>query len=109
MTHTLEPWSYAKDTYGVPRIWAIADGEECDVATLAGDGSLSPEEQNANAVRVVACINGCLGLNPAAYRACVEALRGALNALQQHGAQHHPKVQTDIQQALAQAKEQDGR
>lgn len=40
--------------------------------------SLNPHpegEQEANSSRIVACINGCAGLNPGAYREVVETLK----------------------------------
>ena len=35
-------------------------------------------EGPANAARIVACVNGCQGLNPAAYRALVTAIQAHL-------------------------------
>src|SRR5882757_711938 len=44
--HTSGPWRIERDNYGVERIW---DSElDCDVASCAGDGSLTREVIAAN-------------------------------------------------------------
>ena len=37
-----------------------------------------PLQTLENRKRAISCVNGCAGLNPAAYRACVEALQKLL-------------------------------
>lgn len=68
---TPEPWIVGSGT----RIYmgGAVEAREIAVATKA-----DPSERvkaPANAQRIVACVNGCAELEPAAYRECVEALR----------------------------------
>lgn len=68
MKHTPEPWIVEKDresisTSGPCRYMADYCQEAIDKKTI-----------RSNAARIVACVNGCQGLNPAAYRQVVEAL-----------------------------------
>ena len=46
--------------------------------TNSSNAPRSVAEQGELAARIKACINGCTGLNPAAYRDVVEALQHAL-------------------------------
>ena len=63
-----------------PELWKIGNrgmiySDDLQVAIMEPCKDASIEEQAANAARIVACVNGCAGLNPAAYREVVEALR----------------------------------
>lgn len=65
---TPEPWS-VKET-SIPGYALLQAG------TLKGNfASVSVQLPTADAQRAVDCVNGCAGLNPAAYRAVVEALK----------------------------------
>ena len=44
--------------------------------------NLGMGHKEANAARIVSCINGCAGLNPAAFRECVEALHYLLDPIE---------------------------
>ena len=76
MSHTPEPWSWISAN---DKAWRIeANRGEC--IAVNGDSYEAwglQNEHEANGIRIVDCINGCAGLNPAAYRACVEALEAA--------------------------------
>ena len=73
--HTKEPWTVFK-AYPTDILKCTGGGNKL-VAEL--DGCTMPESiggtPEANAARIVACVNGCAGLNPRAYQACVEALQ----------------------------------
>lgn len=74
--HTAEPWLTNTNSQGD---WDISpDGEDmiCDLKGCANS--------EANAVRIVACVNACAGLNPDAVPGLVSALRAALNHIE-HG------------------------
>ena len=71
MSHTPEPWH-------------IEEGDifssEGNIANVFGADGSHPQAA-ANAARIVSCINGCAGLNPASYRQVVEALNDTLTFL----------------------------
>lgn len=76
MSHSHEPWEFAKVDGNFPGanyfIGTRGDfhrGGQLLVQTVAGT-----KADEANAARIVACINGCANLNPTAYRECVEVL-----------------------------------
>ena len=82
MSHTPEPWKATVHNDHIARIWGgekeicklpLADTPIRHVSTGFSPGYDVP----ANAARIVACVNGCAGLNPSAYRACVEAAEEA--------------------------------
>ena len=67
--HTPEPWI---DLAATPeQTGHLLFGS--DKATIVAQVGAFP-----NAARILACINGCAGLNPTAYRECVEALKEVL-------------------------------
>lgn len=70
MSHTPEPWETNVSDQAKNDEWEIfhtgADGETHWIAEFVNKD---------DAHRIVACLNGCAGLNPAAYREVVEALR----------------------------------
>jgi hypothetical protein len=69
--HTPEPWHIGGFRPELPMVYG-SDGQ------VASDCSRilrrSPEEQKANAERIVACVNALAGLNPEAIKDVVEAL-----------------------------------
>lgn len=71
---TKEPWLVANGDNGI----IVKDGEWerhiCSHGRGGNDKDFIAEGQ-ANMRRIVACVNGCAGLNPAAYRECVAALK----------------------------------
>ena len=85
--HTSEPWSAAKTT---PKGYRAGTFYECRiqygttkpgntiaVVHMGGDGALYSAEDGvqANADRIVSCVNACAGINPEAVPEMVEALR----------------------------------
>lgn len=78
------------------------------VATMSINYSQAMRE--ANAARIVACVNGCAGLNPAAYRECVEALQALVDSRDGQGAMLVYKVHISVferaKHALALAESQ---
>ncbi len=106
MTHTPEPWAISTDG-SIQSTWGTDPKHPVTVAVPHGPSGAWADvhaEHEANAARIVACVNGCAGidtgllqtlhpgvlaslvvnharnagLNPAGYRACVEALKYAL-------------------------------
>ena len=98
MSHTPEPWTIETSLHGLLGVYG--NGESKAVC-----GTIRKEVRDkTNLARIVAAVNGCAGLNPAAYRECVEALKEALARLEQH---EHPDTTRliRIKRALAHAQE----
>ena len=103
MRHTQEPWRISKDEENGDRL--IVD--ENIGSTICKRPCLEDAE------RIVACVNGCAGLDPAAYRECVEALRavntrvsrgiGADDRAFKYGKETWGKVVDKVVEALAHA------
>jgi hypothetical protein len=79
--HTPEPWNISKtmmpeDCRGD---WRIADQYDNDLADVfceaTSENGYTDETNAANAERIVACVNGCRGIDPAAVRDMLNALR----------------------------------
>lgn len=77
-THTPEPWS----TNG--RIIESEDGEPI-VKLLRPVGIIHIPEAEANARRIVSCVNACKGINPEAVPQLVEALSEILSEAEKYG------------------------
>lgn len=84
--HTLEPWDvYWMTTgygYGGPRHVYVLGQEErvAKVLSMRRVGQTNPSSRasvDANAERIVACVNALAGLNPEGMRELVEAVREA--------------------------------
>ena len=58
----------------------------------------------ANAARIVACVNGCEGLNPAAYREVLAALEFALRILPESAQWNNSEAIVRAYDAIAKAK-----
>ena len=69
-THSTEPWALGEYPH-----W-ITDATGKHVAAVE-KFTIENGVYHANAARIVSCINGCEGLNPAAFKDCVEALAAA--------------------------------
>ena len=100
MSHTPEPWIHHQ-----PGSVRICDGRHesttgCQTITEAEVLNIAHQQAVDNAARVVACINSCAGLNPAAYRECVAALK-SINLLDVK-----TTIRTAITQAIAHAEAQ---
>lgn len=67
--HTPEPW-----TAGDRTIYGSGGDTRMTVAHTNCAGSLTMEEDRANAARIVACVNGCAGINPDAVPDLLKAL-----------------------------------
>ena len=74
MNHTPEPWEVRQHGTNL----GIGAGHSLLAHWLAEDNEKG-DKCRANAARIVACVNGCAGLNPAAFRACIDALRAMLD------------------------------
>ena len=74
---TAEPWKLNK--------WGnVYSGKNIDNALTVNGMALTSsltKEAVANTQRIIACVNGCAGLNPGAYRECVEALQAQHKAI----------------------------
>ena len=105
--HTPEPWvTYQKDE---GRSWIIrATGTDDDlIATVESSGGTNPIIDAitvSNAARIIACINGCTGLNPTAYRECVEALKLIISIIPDGNSPSHLKAKQAV--AHAEGKEE---
>lgn len=77
--HTKEPWQQGT-ARGFARNTIYADGNiVCEVNTSA----LEDGEIDSNTIRIVACVNGCAGLNPEAYRELVDTIKDILPAAEE--------------------------
>mgnify|MGYP001609990913 CR=1 FL=1 len=76
MSHTPEPWRVRMDT-SAPNVFITREfGVDVPPAFYIADvQGIGKKETEANAARIVACVNGCTGLNPAAYREIIEAAK----------------------------------
>ena len=93
--HTKEPWRI--------ELGVIIGADDIELGAL--DGHENYERCQIDKVRIVACVNGCAGLNPAAYRECVEALKRTVEY-----AAYNPELEDEFswvkhaKQALAHAE-----
>ena len=76
MSHTPEPWKAEGQVLETEAL------EPLQIALTTLEDGCSTAEAHDNAARIVACVNGCAGLNPAAYRKCIEVLEATKVALQ---------------------------
>lgn len=74
MKHTPEPWIIEHDPDGVPYIWR--DGTSHFVTKVTG-----VMDTEANASRIVACVNACKGINPEAVPELLAALKDVRDLL----------------------------
>ena len=76
MSHTPEPWKEVEyNDYELTQTGSIRGANnQCVVSPRQGVVGRNLEESEANAARIVAYVNGCAGLNPAAYRECIKTL-----------------------------------
>ena len=98
MSHTPEPWK-------TDRTSSKSLDDEWEIFTESPINFIAEFIEKNNAQRIVACVNGCAGLNPAAYRACVEALRKAHSTISDEceGGVDHPVARL-VFDALAHAE-----
>ena len=76
--HTPEPWTTngARKASNFGQYEAFITGPEvARVATVQGGNVDTRESTEANAARIVACVNACAGLNPEAVPGLVKALK----------------------------------
>lgn len=73
MKHTPEPWHWEYDKFGNYRA-IVGDGHVLCEAMQYDSESPSINISVPDSARIVACVNGCAGLNPEAFRDVVEAL-----------------------------------
>ena len=92
MSHTPEPWHWVSDGheidiltfkspgyYGNPELYSVSG----QPVLTCGEYDITNNREDA--IRLIACVNGCAGLNPAAYREVVEALKLAIQEVQEAG------------------------
>ena len=72
MSHTTEPWTVGESCH-------VENGQ--DIRWVVQNENIICKGTLQDMVRLVACVNGCAGLNPAAYHQAVEALKEAYIAL----------------------------
>ena len=86
--HTPEPWRQFTE---LGTIGDVVDSKGRAVAQAQETGNFergAPEglaERNANAARIVACVNGCAGINPEAVKDLLAALKDAEFLLRKAG------------------------
>ena len=101
MSHTQESWSFDRYNHMV--------GKTGRDIVIEGGTLGRGEEAHANALRIVSCINACAGLNPSAYRECLEALRdlyeNELRELRMTDGEVSGGMMLKAKQALAHAQE----
>lgn len=72
MKHTPEPWALRHDPMNPnPRIF----GSDGSLVVIISEGRAFAKQTEANAARIVACVNSCKGINPEAVPELLEALR----------------------------------
>lgn len=110
MKYTKEPWEYQEGRFnylehGYNQKGSIV-AEGWLIATIEGEEILDYE---ANANRIVACVNGCEGFNPEAVKDMYEALEVAQTYIARKemysGVQDRTGLEVKIIKALALAKE----
>lgn len=103
--HTAEPWvaiehgDIGSGWWSVLKgAWDVSGNQASNPGVVADSkySAMLPDENAANAKRIVACINACEGINPKAVPGLLKAARGARAALTQN--KTHP---ADIAAALA--------
>ena len=100
--HTPEPWTLIK-RQGADDALCVTIEPNGRQRILASIPLWKGEEGTSNAARIVSCVNGCAGLNPAAYRAVVEALRSLVIGMDERaGTKELTKRWHTAQHALAQ-------
>jgi hypothetical protein len=101
--YTAGKWIVLKEGGGVTY---IKDAQDRILATIAGldDGINNVERQAeaaANAARIVACVNGCEGINPEAVKEMLEACRLAVNSQGWDGNNPNEDRWTDLYNKLS--------
>ncbi len=87
MNHTPEPWGIA-DRFGACNVSASGGRSICSTGGYQNNSLDSGDvriENEANAARIVSCVNALSGLNPEGVRAVVEAARKLSFAAQTTG------------------------
>jgi hypothetical protein len=85
--HTPEPWTLHKHDHARGEVWLSINRGAIDVTHNVEDGQicaqkysvLAPKERQANAYRIVACVNACAGMeDPAATIKELRAFAGSI-------------------------------
>jgi hypothetical protein len=74
--HTPEPWSYDESQED----YVLYSDSAWIGKTSLGYGVTPEGETEANAARIVACVNACEGINPEAIPLMLEALKSVVSA-----------------------------
>jgi len=78
ITHSYEPWFQVANAAGTPTAAIGAHGTPQThyeiIAQAVGQRGDGMARRRANAAHIVACVNGCTDLDPAAYADVVKAL-----------------------------------
>ena len=107
MSHTKEPWTAEPDEEALATYLTNSSRQNIAQLSWTTCDDATREEVNANATRIVAAVNGCAGLNPAAFREVVEALRHFYELSLTRGMMgaNLTEAQEKAKQALAAAQE----
>ena len=105
MQHTKEPWFYSETDDGFAEITndERAAGEYISIAEVpTGFSGKIGAEQEANARRIVACVNACAGISTETLEAmpagpsAIERQREQLLAATQYAIARYPDLATDV-------------
>ncbi|MBS1170123.1 MAG: hypothetical protein H6R01_1041 [Burkholderiaceae bacterium] len=83
--HTPTPWRVAEDAFdndGMPESVIRGLDDRAAIAVTLDFGENNPSMREANARRIVACVNACAGKTDEEVRQLPEVLRGYHNALE---------------------------
>lgn len=104
MKHTKEPWAITKASWQTSLIvaphngWTVAElSIEDNEDTAEADGAI----RDANAARIVACVNACAGINPEVVPEMVVLLEKLQSEI---GFSHSDHLKAMVRATLAKAK-----
>ena len=98
MGHTREPWTIIANVTDPPDTWFIMRGLK-HIAMITQDGRVRRKEVEANAHRIIACVNACEGIIPEAVPDLLVALEKVISRI------YLPEEwEQDVADAIAKAK-----
>lgn len=103
MEHTKEPWDFSVRAENMVEIHT-QDKSIASVALWSHGRPGSTTEDKANARRIVACVNGCKGINPEAVKGLLEALKSMLSIHSKDGCAGTECLCNKAQQAITKAE-----
>jgi hypothetical protein len=107
--HTPQPWTFDDEGMVVagPCGSSTDQRDICYLNPETGDEKdwfASAETAIANGHRIVACVEGCEGLNPSAYREVLAALESIVELLGEDFYWDHGTVMAEVHDAITRAK-----